>query len=75
MIGVFLHDIYSKELVMNSDIQTEIIWSDGPSSGFKNAAIDKTCLFSIRKNLFGSFLELSMVKVSWMVLVVMSNHI
>ena len=35
-IGVFLHDIYSKELVMDSDIQTEIIWSDGPSLEFKN---------------------------------------
>ena len=35
-IGVFLHDIHSKELVMDSDIKTEIIWSDGPSSEFKN---------------------------------------
>ena len=35
-IGVFLHDIYSEELVMDSDIQTEIIWSDGISSEFKN---------------------------------------
>ena len=35
-IGVFLHDIYSEELVMDSDIETEIIWSDGPSSEFKN---------------------------------------
>ena len=35
-IGVFLYDIYSEELVMDSDIETEIIWSDGPSSEFKN---------------------------------------
>ena len=31
-IAVFLCDIYSKELVVNSDIQTKIIWSDGPAS-------------------------------------------
>ena len=35
-IGVFLCDIYSKELVIDSDIQTEIIWSDRTSSEFKN---------------------------------------
>ena len=36
VIGVFLCDIYSKKLVMDSDLQSEIIWSDGPSSEFKN---------------------------------------
>ena len=35
-IRVFLLDIYSKKLVMGSDIQTKIIWLDGPSSEFKN---------------------------------------
>ena len=34
-IGVFLCDIYSKELVMDSDIQI-IIWSDGIPSEFNN---------------------------------------
>ena len=35
-IGVFLHEIYLKEIVMDSDIQTKIIWSNRPSSEFKN---------------------------------------
>ena len=41
LIGVFLHDIYSKELVMDTDTQTEIIWSDGPSWEFKNQFIQQ----------------------------------
>ena len=36
VIRVFLPDIYSKELVMDSDIQTGIIWLHGSISEFKN---------------------------------------
>ena len=50
--GKILRDIYPKELVMDSGIQTEIIWSDGPSSEFKNQFtlhLIEDCLLSIRK--------------------------
>ena len=51
-IGAFLRDIYSEELVMDSGIQTEIIWPDGPSLEFKNqftGQLIEDCLFSLRK--------------------------
>ena len=35
-IRVFLCDIYSKELVVGSDLQTEITWLDRSFSQFKN---------------------------------------
>ena len=60
VIGVFLHDTYSKELVMNSDIQTEIIWSDGPSSEFKNKfmqQLTEDLSLQYKKNYFGVFCD------------------
>ena len=66
-IGASLPDIYSKELVMDSDIQTEVIWLHGSFSEFKNQFIwqlIEDLSFQYKKNLFGSFLQLPIVKVS-----------
>ena len=66
VIGVFLHNIYSKELVMDSEIQTEMTWSVGPSSEFKNQfkqQLIEDLSLQCKKKLFESFLQLPMVKV------------
>ena len=66
-IEASLPDIYSKELVMDSDIQTEVIWLHGSFSEFKNQFIwqlIEDLSFQYKKNLFGSFLQLPIVKVS-----------
>ena len=34
--GLFLDTLYNSYILPNEEIQTEIIWSDGPSSEFKN---------------------------------------
>ena len=65
-IGVFLHNIYSKELVLGSDMQTEINRSDGSSSEFKNQLMQhliEDLSLQNKKKLYGSFPQPPMVKV------------
>ena len=53
--GLFIETLYKEHILPNETVQEEIIWSDGPTSEFKNhyVTLDSKAIYNLQRTFWG----------------------
>ena len=53
--GLFIETLYKEHILPNETVQEEIIWSDGPTSEFKNhyVTLDSKAIYNLQQTFWG----------------------